>query len=191
YTVEACEPVVALASALAVAGTYVNLYLADARGVALAPASLALLPLVGGCAVLLATFLVVPFIAEASAYGFLLVGVGLMASNVIIQLLAPPGAFGMIAMGVLVGASGWAIFNPSLSGQWQNQISDRERPRVLAFCTVLSMLFTMPAPTLAGALYTIHPRGPLLMVLCLYSLIGACTLWAAGRAGRTRRPLRA
>lgn len=175
------------AMALAVSATYTNLYLADARGAALAPASLALLPLIGGVMVILATFLLVPFISPAATFGFMLAGVGLMASNVVTQLLAPSGALMVIVGGVMAGSAGFALYNPSLNGYWQNLISDRERPRVLAFCTVVSMLVTIPAPTIAGAFYTIHPRGALLMLLGIYALIALCVAWAAGRSGSRSR----
>lgn len=171
-----------LQAAMVTAGTYNNLYLADERGVQLAKPTLALLPLFGGATVLLTTFLVVPFIHAGRVFRFLFAGLGAMWLGSTLFLLAPAGSLPTIVAGVLCGASGFAVLNPSLFGYWANLVSDRERPRIHAFLWVVSMLVTMPVPTLAGALYKLNPRGPLLMVLCCYAGIAALGAGAAVRA---------
>jgi MFS family permease len=177
---------VATAAWLALVVTYNFLYLADPRGVGLPKPALAALPLFSGATVVITSFFIVPFVTVAGVTGFLLIGVGLSAIQAALLLAAPHGAFASVAGAVVVGAVGWGIFNPSLNGRWSTLMSDRERTRILSFTTVLSMLITMPVPTIAGALYMIHPRWPLILVLCCHAMIVACIVWAALVRGNTR-----
>ena len=52
---------------------------------------------------------------------------------------------------------------------------------VLALASALVMLFTVPVPTLAGALYEIHPRGPLLLSLLIQGAMLALLAYHAVR----------
>jgi len=170
---------------LSVSVTYNNLYLVDHRGMDLKPVMLALIPLVGGTTVLLTTFLLVPFITLGVLFRWLVIGAVLQALNITAYLVGPAGSLGFVIAGALAGAVGFGVYNPVLNGYWSNLMSDRDRPRILAFTTVASMLVTMPAPTIAGALFTIHPSGPLFMQLGVFLLICSCFLLAV-RVRRTR-----
>jgi MFS family permease len=110
----------------------------------------------------------------------------LQAVNITAYLAGPAGSLWFVCFGALAGAIGFGVYNPVLNGYWSNLMTDRERPRILAFTTVASMLVTMPAPTIAGALFTIHPRGPMFMQLGVFLLICSCFLMAA----RARQPRR-
>ncbi len=173
-----------LQAAMVTAGTYNNLYLSDERGVGLPKPTLALLPLFSGTVVLLMTFAVVPFITARGVFKFLFVGLGAMWVGSTLFLIAPSASLPTVIAGVLCGATGFSMLNPSLFGYWANQMSDRERPRIHAFLWVVSMAVTMPVPTLAGALYKVNPRGPLLMVLGCYAGFLALGVLAAVRARR-------
>jgi len=170
---------------LAISATYNYLYFADRRGNGLPAAALASFPLIGGASVLLTTFLVVPFITLRTINKFFIASVALMAVSISAYLIAPVGSLVGVIVGVAAGGVGYGIFNPALQGYWSNLMGDRERPRILAFTTVASMLITIPTPTIAGALYTIHPRGPLLMQIACYFITGAC-FFAATRASPRR-----
>ncbi len=168
-------------AAVVIASTYNYLYLADPRGVGLAPRTLAFLPLFGGCTNLLTTLTVVPFVSLPRVFWFLGGGLAFMALNATLLLLAPVGALTVVLTAAVCGAAGFAVYNPSVSAVWSNLMTDRERPRILAFTTVASMTLTMPIPTLAGALYNVNPRGPLLTILWIYAMMAACAVLAAAR----------
>lgn len=167
-----------------VSTTYNNLYLVDMAGMRLQPAMLAVIPLVGGTTVLLTTFLLVPVVTLSTIFRWLIISVALMALNILVYVMGPAGSLWPVVFGALVGAVGFGLFNPLLNGYWSNLMTDRERPRILAFTAVASMLVTMPAPTIAGALFTIHPSGPMWMLAGIYSLICACFILAS----KNRRP---
>jgi len=179
------------AAFIVVSGTYSNLYIADPKGLNIPAASLAAFPLVSGAIVLLSTVALVPLITLSGLFGFLLLGVAFMAMSNAIYVLAPAGAFGMVVVGVVAGGAGFAIFNPSLNGYWSNLMDDRERPRILSFTSVIAMLVTMPVPTIAGALYTIRPSLPIVMILCIHATIAACILWVASIKEKPRTPAKA
>ena len=162
-----------------VSTTYSNLYLVDRGGMRLEPANLALIPLVGGITVLLTTFLLVPIVTISSIFRWLIASVVLLAVNILAYVLGPAGSLWPVLVGALAGAVGFGLFNPLLNGYWSNLMTDRDRPRILAFTAVASLLVVMPAPTIAGALFTIHPSGPMWMLVGIYSLICACFIIAS------------
>lgn len=169
---------------LAVSATYNFVYFADHRGAAIPPATLAVLPLVGGITVLVTTLVVVPLVSLSSVGRFFMSSLALMTASSVIFLFAHDGSLGLVLAGTVAGGLGFGIFNPSLNGYWSNMMGDRERPRILAFTTVAGMLVTIPAPTIAGALYAIRPVGPLLMQIACYLLAGACFLAVVRRPGK-------
>ena len=164
---------------LTVTGTYTNLYLVDARGLDLNPVLLSVLPMIGAGMMLVVTLLVVPFVTPGGLYGFLMLGCGLMIINVYMLLMSPPRELGVVIGAALVGACGWGLFNPVYNAAWVNSMGDRERPRILAFTGALIMAVTMPVPTIAGALYEVHPRAPLMLVAGLLVVLLATLIWAA------------
>ena len=170
---------------IVVSATYTNLYLVDRAGMRMEPAMLAVIPLVVGTTVLLATFLLVPIVTLKTVFRWLIIAVILQAVNILAYLLGPAGTLWPVVIGALVGAVGYGLFNPLLNGYWSNLMSDRDRPRILAFTAVASMLVIMPAPTIAGALFTIHPSGPMWMLVGIYSLICACFFLASQNPRQT------
>jgi MFS family permease len=172
---------VLLTAIAAVWGTYVNLYLVDPRGVGLPPATIAIFPLLGGVMTVLVTVFVMPHVSRGGFYGYLIMSNGLMMLNAHLLLLAPAGALGVVAGAAVVGSAGWALFQPTLNALWVNAMGDRERPHILALANALVMLFTVPIPTMAGALYEIHPRGPLLMALLVQGVMLAMLAFQASR----------
>lgn len=177
YTMFAVQVLTAMF--IVVSTTYTNLYLVDMAGMRMAPSMLALIPLVSGTTVLLVTFLLVPVVTIKNIFWWLNVAVGLMAFNILAYLFGAAGSLTPVIFGALVGAAGYALYNPLINGYWSNLMSDRDRPQILAFTLVASMLVVMPAPTIAGALFTIHPSGPMWMLVAIYSLIYACFIIAS------------
>jgi len=174
-------------AAVVIAATYNYLYLADPRGVGLAPRTLAFLPLFGGCTNLLTTLTIVPFVSLSRVFWFLGGGLAFMALNASLLLIAPLGSLQVVLTASVCGAAGFAVYNPSVSTVWSNLMTDKERPRILAFTTVASMMLTMPIPTLAGALYNLNPRGPLLTILWIYALMAVCAILAASQKRVTKK----
>jgi len=140
---------------------------------------LALIPLVGGTTVILATFILVPIVTISTIFRWLITAMVLMTVNILAYLLGPAGSLWPVIIGAVAGAIGFGLYNPLLNGYWSNLMSDRERPSILAFTSVAAMLVIMPAPTIAGALFTIHPSGPMWMLVGIYSLICACFILAS------------
>jgi MFS family permease len=174
---------------ITITGTYMNLFLVDARGLRLDPALLSILPMIGAGMMLVVTLLVVPFVTPGGLYGFLILGCGLMLLNVYMLLMSPPRELGVVIGAAMVGACGWGLFNPTYNAAWVNSMGDRERPRILALTGALIMAITMPVPTIAGALYEVHPRGPLYLVAGLLVVMLATLAWAAVKArGRPAIP---
>jgi len=174
-------------SIISIGATFNNLYFIDKRGVAIPAEALALLPIFSGLTVIAASFVIVPFITPASVMGFLILGTTLLSVQIYLFLLAPAGSLGVLIGGVMTGGFGWALFNPALSGTWANLISDRDRPRLVAFSNVVVFGLAMIGPTVGGVLYTVHPRGPLVLNLGLYGVLMACILWAALHGLRRRK----
>jgi len=183
---------VMLTAVASVWATYVNLYLVDPRGIGLSPAVIAIFPLLAGVVTVLVTFFVMPYVNRGGLSGYLILSNGLMMLNAHLLLLAPRGALGVAAGAAVIGAAGWALFQPTLNARWVNAMGDRERPHILALANALVMLFTVPVPTLAGALYEIHPRGPLLLALLIQGVMLALLAFNAfretggGLTGRSR-----
>ncbi len=176
-------------AALIVGGTYTNLYLVDRRGVGLPEPTLAILPLIGGSMVLITTFLAVRYLTAGSLFRFLLTGLALMGLNVLLLLLAPLAGLPLVLAAAFAGSVGFAIFNPSASAFYADQMDDQERARIDGFRWVVTTLVLIPVPVFAGALYKeVHPRMPLFLIGACYALIGACAVWAmresAAGAGR-------
>jgi MFS family permease len=144
------------------------------------------LPLFSGITVIATSFIIVPFITPASVMGFLILGTTLLSVQIYLFLLAPAGSVAVLIGAVVTGSFGWALFNPALSGTWANLISDRDRPRLVAFSNVVVFGLAMIGPAVGGILYTVHPRGPLVLNLALYGALMACILWAALHSIRPR-----
>jgi len=177
---------VLIQSIISIGATFNNLYFIDKRGVAVPAEALAVLPLFSGITVIATSFIIVPFITPASVMGFLILGTTLLSVQIYLFLLAPAGSVAVLIGAVVTGSFGWALFNPALSGTWANLISDRDRPRLVAFSNVVVFGLAMIGPAVGGILYTVHPRGPLVLNLALYGALMACILWAALHSIRPR-----
>ncbi len=155
--------------ALTTVETFDFLYITDPAGVGLPKSSIAMLPFFQGTTTLGVIFLVLPYVTGARMFRALFAGLGLMALATILVLSAPKGALPFIMLAYALGPAGFALFDPALSSYWSKLMNDRERARIIALTTVLSLIVAVPVPTVAGALYEINPRGPLFMVLGFYA----------------------
>jgi MFS family permease len=173
---------------ISIGATFNNLYFIDKRGIGVPAEALAVIPLFSGLTVIATSFLIVPFITPASVIGFLILGTTLLSVQIYLFLLAPVGSVAVLIGAAMTGSFGWALFNPALSGTWANLISDRDRPRLVAFSNVVVFGLAMIGPLAGGVLYDeVHPSAPLVLNLCLYGALMACIIWAALHGLRPRR----
>ncbi len=164
---------------LTIGGTYNYLYLTDPMGVGLPKSWVAVLPVFSGSAVVATTLLVLPFLTRLNVHRAMFLGIILMILSAYTLLLAPHGSLSYAMIASAAGSGGFAIYSPALNAHWANMMNDRERARMLALTTVLTMLAAVPAPTIAGGFYAINPRGPLALILTCYVALVTLVFWAA------------
>lgn len=170
-------------AALSTCNTYMNLYLVDPAGKALDKSLLSILPVFSGGATILTTLLVVPFITAGSLFGFMILGCALMAMYAVLVLASAPGSLGVVLAGSAAWACGWSLYWPSMSAHWSTMMTDRERPHMIALSSAVVMLSLTPVPTIAGALFDLHPRNPLLLLVGILVATAVLVAWAAYSRG--------
>ena len=166
-------------AALSTCSTYMNLYLVDPGGKALDKSMLSIIPVFSGGATILTTIFVVPFITTGALFGYMVLGVSLMAMYAVMVLAAAPGSIAVVVMGAMAWACGWSLYWPSLSAHWSNMMTDRERPHLISLSSAVVMTAITPVPTIAGVLFDVHPRNPLILLIGILVVATCLVAWAA------------
>ena len=148
--------------------TYSVIYLTDERGVGLAESSVALLPFVSA----LATIAVILLAAERLTVRARLWQPARWArccgwSRRCFYVLSPARTIWFVVLWAIVSALSTALFRPAEQSYWASVVGDRERAQVFSASSALMALVALPAGPLAGALYTLAPRGPFWLAIVL------------------------
>ena len=155
--------------AIVVGFTYGYLYLTDPRGLALDKARISALPLINSAMVVVALVFINPLIRIARIHRFFYLGLGLRMAYLLAIILAPAGAMPIVMCAMAAEGLGFGVLWSTANTYWANQMADAERPRITALANVLFMVLTMPAPSIAGALYVVNPRLPFVMMLAFFT----------------------
>jgi hypothetical protein len=147
--------------------TYSVIYLTDLQGVGLAESSVAILPFVSALATIGVILLAAERWQSGHVYNNLLLGKGLWLAAALVYVLAPAGSIGLFVVWAIVSALSTALYRPAEQSTWANMVLDRERAQVFAASSALTALVSLPAGPLAGALYTLAPRGPFWLAIGL------------------------
>ena len=76
-------------------------------------------------------------------------------------------AIWFVVLWAIVSALSTALFRPAEQSYWAGVVPDRERAQVFSASSALMALVALPAGPLAGATYTLWPRGPFWLAIGL------------------------
>jgi hypothetical protein len=147
--------------------TYSVIYLTDPGGVALADSSVAILPFVSALATMAVILLAADRLSADRVYGNLLLGQALWLVAALFFVLSPAQTIWFVVVWAIVSALSVALYRPAEQSYWASVVGDRERAQVFAASSALMALVALPAGPLAGAIYTLAPRGPFLLAIVL------------------------
>jgi Na+/melibiose symporter-like transporter len=140
--------------------TYSVIYLTDERGIALAESRVAFLPFVSALVTIAVILLAAKRLTSDRVYGNLLVGQMLWLVAALFYVLSPARTIWFVVLWAVVSALSTALFRPAAQSYWADVVGDRERAQVFSASSALMALVALPAGPLAGALYTLAPKGP-------------------------------
>jgi len=147
--------------------TYSTIYLTAPCGVGLAESSVAFLPFLSALVTMGVILLAAERMRVERTFGNLIVGQGLWLVAALCFVASPAGTPWFAALWAVINALSTTLFRPAERGYWANIVGDRERAQVFSASSALTSLVTLPAGPLAGALYTLFPRGPFLLGMAL------------------------
>ena len=150
--------------------TYAAIYLADPAGMGLPKSAISLLPFVAAITTLGLILLAARRIGSQQVFGNLLLGGAFWIAGGSVFILARPGMIWLALLYTGLNAIGMAIYQPANQSYWANIINDHERAAAFSAATALTLLVSLPAGPLAGALYTWQPKAPFLLGLALLIL---------------------
>ncbi len=168
--------------------TYAAIYLADPGGMRLPKSAISLLPFVAALVTLGLILLAARRIGSAQVYGNLLLGGAFWIAGGLVFLFARPGALWLALLYTSLNAIGMAIYQPANQSYWANIIDDHNRAATFSAATALTLLVSLPAGPLAGALYVWQPRAPFVLCLILMALTLALIAAYVPRASSAPAP---
>ncbi|NMB46406.1 MAG: MFS transporter [Firmicutes bacterium] len=161
--------------------TYGAIYMTDATGLALSPAIIALIPATISGTMILALLLLVPHIGPKHAGWGLQVGALCFTLGTLALLLAPPGVIIYPLISACFYGLGSAILDPIRQASLANAIPDQARAKINSLIAVMTLLATVPAGPVAGALYSVSPHLPFVLVITLQVISQILLLWLVAR----------
>ena len=147
--------------------TYSVIYLTSQRGVALAESTVALLPFVSAVVTMAMLLLAAERLKTERLYSNLIVGQVLWLLGALFYVLSPAGTMWYVVLWAVISALSTALFRPAAQSYWANLVGDRERAQVFSAGSALMALVALPAGPLAGAAYTLLPKGPFVLGMAL------------------------
>lgn len=150
--------------------TYAAIYLADPEGMGLPESVISLLPFASAIVTLGLILLAARRIGSTQVFGNLVLGGGFWLAGGLVFLLARPGGLWLALLYTALTAIGVALYQPANQSYWANIVNDRDRAAAFSAATALTLLITLPAGPLAGALYTWQPKAPFVLGLTLLAL---------------------
>ena len=147
--------------------TYSVIYMTDTKGVALPESSVAWLPFVSAVVTMAMILLAADRLRGDRVHGNLIVGQVLWLIAALFFVLSPVKTLWFVVVWAVIHALSTALYRPAEQSYWANLVGDQERAQVFSASSALTALATLPAGPLAGALYTLFPRGPFLLGMLL------------------------
>ena len=147
--------------------TYAVIYLTDARGVALPQSAISLLPLVSALVSMGMIVMSAERIQIKRVSDNLILGQVLWLAAALAFVISPGGTIWFAIIWAVINAISTALFQPAERSYWANIVGDRERAQVFSASFAVMSMVTLLAGPLAGAVYTLYPRGPFMLGMAL------------------------
>lgn len=147
--------------------TYAVIYLTDARGVALSGSAISLLPFVSALVTMGMIVLSAERIQMKRVSDNLVLGQVLWLAAALLFVVSPAGTIWFAVVWAIISAFSSALFQPAERSYWANVVGDRERAQVFSASFAIMSVVTLLAGPLAGAVYTLYPRGPFVLGMML------------------------
>ena len=163
--------------------TYMGLYMTDTAGLGLSPAIIALIPAATSGTMIVALLLLVPHLGPKYTGWGLQVGALCFTLGTLALLLAPPGVMIFPLISAFFNGLGFAILDPIRQASLANAIPDRARAKINSLIAVLTLVATIPAGPLAGALYSFSPHLPFVLAIALQVISQSLLLWLVTKGG--------
>jgi len=161
---------------------YMPLYLVDAKGIGLSSELASLVPSISSISALMIVSFVVPRLSSKGDYvGALVSGQALGCMSMLLLSFSPTGSLPFVlASGAVLGvfnATAFSVSRTFLTNEIE-AVDNRARAKILSITITLSSLLNLPAPILAGYLYSLNPKLPFLamssvLVISLAILLAA------------------
>ena len=119
---------------------------------------------------ILALLLIVPKVKPEKLPQWLILSSSLLCGGMGIFILSPAQSYPVLAVAAVLIACGMALINPVRDTFIANVIDDRARAVLLSGMNSLSMLLIIPITPLAGWLFEINPRFPILVLLIMLAI---------------------
>jgi MFS family permease len=161
--------------------TYGALYMTEPIGLGLSPAIIAIIPAATSTTMILALLLFVPHLGPKHTGWGLQVGAFCFSLGTAALLVAPPGLMIVPLVSAFFNGLGAAILDPIRQATLANAIPDHARAKINSLIAVLTLMATIPAGPLAGALYSIGPRLPFVLAITLQITSQLLLLWLVGQ----------
>jgi MFS family permease len=150
-----------------VAATFSAIYLADGQAIGLAESTLSVLPFVSAVVTMLLLTMAVHRLRPEHEQGNLLGGMVLNMVGSLALVLAPARLLLIPIVWAILRALANGLFRPAIQSYWANVVPDDARAQTYSVTTALESLLMLPIAPLAGWLYTLGPRWPFVLGLCL------------------------
>jgi DHA1 family tetracycline resistance protein-like MFS transporter len=150
--------------------TYAVIYLTDTRGVALPQSAISLLPFISALVTMGMIVLSAERIQIKRVSDNLVLGQVLWLAAALFFVISPGGTIWFAIVWAVINALSTALFRPAERSYWANIVGDRERAQVFSASSAFMSMVTLLAGPLAGALYTLYPRGPFALGIALQIL---------------------
>jgi len=156
------------------AARYMPLFLIDAKGIGLSEDLASLMPSVSSISALVVVSLVVPRLASRGSYvRALSVGYAMGFLSMLMLSFSPTGNLSLVLVsGAILGVYNAVAFSVSRTFL-TNEIDAKDntaRAKILSITITLSSLLNLPAPVLAGYLYTLDPRLPFIVLSAVLAI---------------------
>ena len=166
--------------------TYSALYMTHSKGLNLSPGLVAFWPTFSSFFIVLTLTLLVPRVRLEKLPHWLLLSSTLLCTGVLVFMLIPPNSYGLLVVPAVLIAMGTALVNPVRDTFIANIVDDRQRAPFMAAINSVSMCVLVPLTPLAGRLFEVNAKAPLivLMAVLILGVLAANSLRRAQIASR-------
>ncbi len=161
--------------------TYSALYMTHSQGLGLSPGLVAFWPTFSSVFIVLTLVLLVPRVRLEKLSHWLLLSSALLCIGVFLFMLLPPGSYGLLVVPAILIAVGTALVNPVRDTFIANVVDDRQRAPFMAAINSVSMCVLVPLTPLAGRLFELNAKAPLI-VLMAFLILGVVAANSLRRA---------